>query len=150
MRRRSVIIAVVFVGALLVGAIVAVTVFSALSAPRATLTQPIWTLTKLVVDGQEQALPATRPATLHFGARDSHVTGSRGCNTFRASYLLKGNQVQFGGLSSTAIGCFDAVVTRQESHFLQALLRVQTYEIAGTTLTLRGDGDQVQLTFRAS
>lgn len=148
MRRRAMFLAIALVGVLVIGAIVAVIVFSALSTPPSALTQPTWTLTELVVDGQEQALSATHPATLQFGARDGQVSGSGGCNTFGGSYSLRGNQVQFGSLRSTLIGCLDSVVSGQESHYFQVLPRVQTYQIAGTTLTLRGD--RVQLIFRAS
>jgi heat shock protein HslJ len=113
------------------------------------LTQPTWTLTKLVVDGQERELSPTQPATLRFDARDSLVLGFGGCNSFSGSYALHGNQVQFGELRITLIGCLDPVVTGQESYYLQAISLVQTYQIAGTTLTLRGDDDRVQLSFRA-
>lgn len=155
MRRRIILLALAVVGVLVVGTIVAVLIFaSAPSAPPVALTQPTWTLTKLVVDGQEQPLSATQLATLHFSARDGQVSGSGGCNTFGGSYSLHGNQVQFGSLRITLIGCLDPIVTGQESHYLQALPRVQTYQITGTTLLLRGDGgggsDRVQLTFSAS
>jgi heat shock protein HslJ len=148
--RRIIYIAVAFVSVLVVGAIVAMIVFAALSTPPAALTQPTWTLTQLVVDGQEQALSPTQPATLHFGAHDGQVSGSGGCNAFDGSYSLHGNQVQFGALRSTLIGCLDPAVAGQESHYFQALPRVQTYQIVGTTLTLRDDSDRVQLTLRAS
>jgi heat shock protein HslJ len=148
--RRIIYITVAFAGVLVVGAIVTMIIFAASSTPPAALTQPTWTLTQLVVDGQEQALSPTHSATLHFGAHDGQVSGSGGCNTFGASYSLHGNQVQFGALRSTLIGCLDPVVAGQESHYFQALPRVQTYQIVGTTLTLRGDSDRVQLTFRAS
>jgi heat shock protein HslJ len=148
--RRIIYIAVAFVSVLVVGAIVAIIVFAALSTPPAALTQPTWTLTQLVVDGQEQALSSTHSATLHFGAHDGQVSGSGGCNAFGGSYSLHSNQVQFGALRSTLIGCLDPVVAGQESHYFQALLRVQTYQIVGTTLTLRDDSDRVQLTLRAS
>jgi heat shock protein HslJ len=150
MGRRYILIAVAVVGALAVGAIVALIVVSARSTPPAALTQPTWTLTRLVVDGQVQTLSPSRPATLHFDAHTGQVSGTGGCNTFGGSYSLNGNQVQFGALRSTLIGCLDPVVNGQESHYFQALSDVLTYQIQGTTLTLSGDSGRVQLTFRAS
>jgi heat shock protein HslJ len=41
-------------------------------------------------------------------------------------------------------------VGEQENQFYAALPRVATYHLDGDTLTLSGDGDRVQLTFRAS
>jgi heat shock protein HslJ len=148
--RRIISITVAFVGVLVVGAIVAVIVFAALSTPPTALTQSTWTLTQLVVDAQEQALSPTHAATLQFGAHNGQASGSGGCNTFGGSYSLHGNQVQIGALRSTLIGCLDPVVAGQESHYFQALQLVQTYQIEGTTLALRGDSGRVQLTFRAS
>lgn len=151
MRRRGMLFAVAFVTVLVVGGIVAAIVFaSAPGTPPVALTQPTWTLTKLVVDGQEQPLSATHPATLHVGARDGQVSGSGGCNAYGGSYSLHGDQLQVSDLRSTAIGCLDAGVAGQESRYFQALPRVQTFEITGSTLLLRGDGDRVQLTFRAT
>src|SRR6478752_6785716 len=59
MRHRPILIAVAITGVLAAGAIVAVIVFSAWSTPPAALTQPTWTLTRLVVDGQEQTLSSS-------------------------------------------------------------------------------------------
>jgi heat shock protein HslJ len=149
MRHRSILIARAILGVLAAGAIVAAIVFAVRSTPPAALTGPTWTLTTLVVDGQEQALSSSRAATLHFGAHDGQISGSDGCNFFSGSYSLNGTQLHIGGLRSTVIGCLDPVVSEQESHYLQALPRVASYRLEGTTLTLSGDSGRVQLTFRA-
>lgn len=150
MRHRPILIAVAIFGVLAVGAIVALIALLAPSASSTALTQPTWTLTTLVVDGQEQALSSSHPATLRFGAHDGQVSGSDGCNTFSGSYSLHGTQLKIDGLSSTLIGCLDSVVRGQESSYLQALPSVGTYRLEESTLTLRGDSGRVQLTFRAS
>jgi heat shock protein HslJ len=150
MDRRGNLIAGAIVSMLAMGAIVALIVVAARRTPPATLTHPTWTLTRLVIDGQQQPLSPAHPATLQFGAVNDQVSGSGGCNTFGGSYALHGNQVQFGALRSTLIGCVDAVAGAQEHAYFQALSRVQTYQIVGTTLTLTSEGGEVQLTFRAS
>lgn len=151
MRRRSMLLAVAVVTVLVIGGIVAAIILaSAPGTPPVALTQPTWTLTKLVVDGQEQPLSATHPATLHIGAHDGQVSGSGGCNAYGGSYSLHGDHLQLSDLRSTLIGCLDPGVAGQESYYFQALPRVQTYEITGTTLLLRGDSDRVQLIFRAT
>jgi heat shock protein HslJ len=149
MRHRSILIAVAILGVLAVGASVAVIVFVAQSTPPTALTQPTWTLTRLVVDGQEQALSSSSPATLHFGAHNGQFSASGGCNTFGGAYALHGTQLQFSGLYSTAIGCLDPVVSGQERRLYEALAHVATYRLEANTLTLTGDGGRVQLTFRA-
>jgi putative lipoprotein len=150
MRRRGIVIALGLIGVLAVGAILAVLVIAAGSRPPAALTQPTWTLTQLVVDGQQQELSPTHPATLHFGAGDGKISGSGGCNSIGGTYSLHGDQLQIGALYSTLIGCLDTVVASQEAAFYAALPRVQTYQVAGTSLTLTGAGGRVQLTFHAS
>jgi heat shock protein HslJ len=150
LRRRSILIAVPIVGVLAVWAIVAVIVYTAGSTPPAALTQPTWTLTTLVVDGQEQLLSSSRAATLHVGAHDGQISGSGGCNGYGGSYTLHGSQLQIGELRSTAMACLDPVVSAQESHYLQALSRVATYRLEGNMLTLSGESGRVQLTFQAS
>ena len=73
MRHRFIFIAVAIISVLAVVAIVAVINPSARSTPPAALTQPTWTLTTLVVDGQEQALSSSHSVTLHFGAHDGQI-----------------------------------------------------------------------------
>ena len=154
MRHRSIMIAVAIVGVLAVGvavgAVLAAIDVSVRSTPPAALTQPTWTLTMLVVDGQEQALPSSRAATLHFGAHDDQISGSGGCDTFDGSYTLFGTRLQISMLRSTLVVCSDPDVSAQDRHYFQALPRVATYRLEGNTLTLSGDSGQVQLTFRAS
>jgi heat shock protein HslJ len=147
MRHRFILIAV---AVLAVGAIAALIVLAAQSTPPTALTQPTWTLTRLVVDGQDQALSSTRSATLQFGARDGQVSGSGGCNGFSGRYALHETTLQISELSSTLIGCSDPVVREQESQYFDTLPRVATYRLEGNTLTLSSDRGQVLLTFRAS
>ena len=157
MRRRFILIAVAISSILAVAAVAGLIIFSARSGPPTPLTQTTWTLTTLEVDGQEQALSSSRSATLRFGAHDGQISGSAGCNAISGMYSLNGTRLQFSALRTTLIACLDPVlgrldpvVSRQESYYFHALSRVVAYRLKGNTLTLSGDGGEVQLFFRAS
>ena len=127
--------------------------YAALTSTPSGLSQPTWTLTRLVVDGQEQMLSTTRPATLRFLSQDRQIAGSGGCNSFGASYTLVGSQLRIGEMRTTLMACTGddgASVMEQESHYLEAMQLVTSYRLDGSTLTLTGDGGKVSLTFRAS
>jgi len=150
LRRRLILIILTVVAVLAVSADVA---YAALTSTPGSLSQSTWTLTRLVVDGQEQTLSTTRPATLRFLAQERQVAGSGGCNSFGASYTLVGNQLRVGEMRSTLMACIGddgANVMEQEYHYLEALQRVTSYHLDGSTLTLTGDSGAVSLTFRAS
>ncbi len=150
MRRRLMLIILAVVAVLAVSAGIA---YAALTSTPSGLSQPTWTLTRLVVDGQEQMLSTTRPATLRFLSQDRQIAGSGGCNSFGASYTLVGSQLRIGEMRTTLMACTGddgASVMEQESHYLGALQLVTSYRLDGSTLTLTGDGGKVSLTFRAS
>jgi heat shock protein HslJ len=146
MRRQIILIIVAIVAGLAVTAGIA---YAALSSPPTSLSLPTWTLTQLVVDGQEQPLSPAHPATLRILARDHQVAGSGGCNSYGGSYTLFGNQMRVGELRTTLIACADETIMTQESHFLAALPRVTSYRIDASTLILTGNGGKDRLTFQA-
>jgi heat shock protein HslJ len=150
MRRRSIYVAASVVAVVVVVTIVTVLVVDARSKSSGKLTKSTWTLTKLVVDGQEQALSPSHPATIKFDSDSGQASGSAGCNTFGAPYTLDGDQVKFGDFRTTLMACDDDAANAQETHFLSALPRVQTHQIDGSTMTLSSDDNRVQLTFKGS
>ena len=150
MPRRVILIILAVVAVLVVFAGIA---YATLSSTPTSLTQPTWTLTRLVVDGQDQALSTTRPATLRFLSQNRQIAGSGGCNSFSASYTLVGSQLRVGEMRSTLMACAGedgASVMEQEAHYLEAMQLVTSYRLDGSTLTLTGDSGKVSLTFRAS
>ncbi|MBC8164099.1 MAG: META domain-containing protein [Roseiflexaceae bacterium] len=67
------------------------------------------------------------------------ASGSGGCNRFSGGYTVgSGQQLTFGELLSTLIGCEEAIATR-EAEYLAALRGVSTYALDGA--------GQLQLTF---
>ena len=117
------------------------------AATPATLTGHSWTLTRLVVDGEEKILSSANPITLNFQAQDHTLSGSGGCNTYGASYTLTGTQIHITGMRTTLMLCEDVDVMDLEAAYTQALLSVETVRIDGDILTLEGDNGQVFMTF---
>jgi heat shock protein HslJ len=59
---------------------------------------------------------------------DGMVTGSAGCNTFRATYYTDGSRIAIGPAVTTRKMCEEAVMT-QEREFLKALASASTWSI---------------------
>jgi len=117
------------------------------AATPASLTGHSWTLTRLVVDGDEKILSSANPITLNFQAQDHSLSGSSGCNTYGASYTLTGNQIHISEMRSTLVFCEDAGVMDLEFTYTQALQRVESIRIDGDTLTLEGANGQIFMSF---
>ena len=72
--------------------------------------------------------------TLEFVA--DQVTGTSGCNTYRAPYKASGSKLTIGpDIASTRMACPPPADT-VESAYLQALPKVATYAVQGATLRL--------------
>lgn len=74
--------------------------------------------------------------TLSFGP-DGNLSGSGGCNQFRAECAVSGNTMKIGPVASTRKMCMGDGVSEQENRFLQALATVSTWEIRGERSQLR-------------
>ncbi len=75
--------------------------------------------------------------TAEFG-QDGRVTGTAGCNRYRASYALEGSDIQIGLPQVTRRVCAEPPdVMRQETLFLAALQTAAKFEIRGDRLELR-------------
>ena len=62
-------------------------------------------------------------------ADDGRAYGNAGCNHWFAQYSLVGDQLSFGTIGSTRKLCAPAVM-EQEKRFLQALTKVQRWDIS--------------------
>lgn len=62
-------------------------------------------------------------------ADDGRAYGNAGCNHWFAQYSLAGNQLSFGTIGSTRKLCAPAVM-EQEKRFLQALTKVERWDIS--------------------
>ncbi len=96
--------------------------------------QGTWKLTHYGLT--ESMTPAVEDAeaTLTF-ADDGTVSGSGGCNSLGGEYEVKSNEITFGPITSTLMGCEEPRMT-QESFVTQVLTGTAQYEIADDTFKI--------------
>lgn len=95
-----------------------------------------------LIDGSE--------ITAIFGA-DGVLSGSAGCNRYRAAYVTQGSSITIQTPAATRKTCSDPKgVMQQESEYLKALTTAATYAIQGQQLELRTAEDALVALFQAS
>ena len=83
--------------------------------------------------------------TLDFGT-DGRVSGSAGCNSYTGSYQSTETTLKVGALAATLKLCTDpAGVMEQETQYLAALQKAVTFDISGSTLTIRDTEGAMQV-----
>ena len=96
----------------------------------------------------DQSTPVTALFTKGETEGEGSVSGSASCNGYNASYTIEGEQITFGPAASTAMFCERGM--EQETAFLQALEKAESFSIAGQTLSIKYDGGQGVLTFSSA
>jgi heat shock protein HslJ len=90
-------------------------------------------------------LIADSQITLNFGT-DGHVNGKSGCNNYNGGYETSDDQLKIGPLASTRMFCeIPTGVMDQEHQYLTALQNAATFDIAGSTLTIRDADGAMQV-----
>ncbi|HQR53999.1 MAG TPA: META domain-containing protein [Burkholderiales bacterium] len=84
--------------------------------------------------------------TVGFG-EDGKVAGTGPCNLYTAQYVLTGESLTIRKVSTTRMGC-EAQTQKQEQAFLDALTKVQRFEIAADGALLLHTSDQRTITAR--
>lgn len=74
-------------------------------------------------------------ATLAFGQQGT-VAGNDGCNNFSGTYKIDGSQLTIKLGASTMMACADAVM-KQATAFTTALTKTASFNVSGSTLTLK-------------
>jgi heat shock protein HslJ len=115
--------------------------------PPLSLAGPAWQV--LSVNNGRGAVVTVLPETqldATFG-ETGIVTGSTGCNNYRALYSVAGLTIAIGTPISTRRACPSEAAGTQEQAFLAALSASTRHELSGGRLTLRNDegATQVQL-----
>ena len=85
--------------------------------------------------------------TMTFSA-DGQVNGGAGCNTYRGSYKVDGNQLTFSPMASTKKMCAEPVMALEQA-FFAALGETTSYEISNSQLMLLDADGTVVMTFDA-
>ena len=95
--------------------------------------------------GAVQTTTLTEQITAVFGPNGG-LAGSGGCNDYNATYTVSGDALTLGPVAATKKACADDVMTEENAYFA-ALGNVATFDIKGTTLTLRDSGGATQVTY---
>jgi heat shock protein HslJ len=105
--------------------------------PDASLERTEWVVTSLVTGTGDEAAVASIPDGVASGLllRGGNAAGSDGCNRFRGTYTVDGDQLTLAGLAMTRMACSGA---RGEvaDHMDRLLAGAMTYSIDGDRLTL--------------
>ena len=142
-RRLTPLLAVAASVAVVIGLVVAITQLTGRSAPHRgaapghamPITNVHWRLAS-AVDAKGNPVPVTGQVELFID--NATVTANDGCNAIGGPVQLDGNELRFGDLVSTTIGCRDS---GEQEHLVDVLLRdTVSYAIEGGTLTLTKPG----------
>ncbi len=101
-----------------------------------------WRLVSGIVDGEPLTTLPDHPVTLVFD--EGSAGGTAACNGYTAGYELSDGSIRFEQLAATAMACSPPEVMTLESTYLDALLSVDSLITTGTTLTLAGDGVELE------
>lgn len=107
-----------------------------------------WYLVSMTVEGNAAVPVGQTPVTVAFAADGSRISGSTGCNLYRAVLGQddSGATVVAGPALMTQKAC-PANVSVQEVEFMDALLRARSYVIQGNELTLIDESGNPLLVF---
>ena len=111
--------------------------------PKPVLEGAKWEVTGF--NNGRQAVVGTVPGTrLTLSFKDGTLSGSSGCNTFRASYKAEENRIIVGPALATRKMCSGKGVMEQERQFLAALETAVKWDISRGMLDMhRADGERV-------
>ena len=108
----------------------------------AALESGTWELTEGTVDGRPVVVPVHHRITLNVD--DGGYSGTAACNDYGGALEVRGDEVMFGEVTQTAMGCA-AAVERAEERFLGSLDLVRSASVRSDVLEL--DGPDVRLRF---
>lgn len=115
------------------------------SRPDSSLANTYWKLTSIEGQPFKHSGEGREPHLML--VRELAARGSSGCNTFNGGYETYAASLRFGNLATTRMACPSGMDI--ERRFLDALTRVDRYDIDGENLLLYA-GDQQLLGFAAT
>ncbi|MBN2657089.1 MAG: META domain-containing protein [Spirochaetales bacterium] len=99
-----------------------------------------WYLVEIEGDSSISILNDKEPF-LELDMNSSKVGGNASCNNFFGDYILDGTSLSFGMIATTMMACQDE--GNQEHRFIQALSRIDSYEIRNNELYLLENGKYI-------
>ena len=95
-------------------------------------------------NGRQAVVSAVLGTRLTLSFKDGTLSGSSGCNTFRASYKVEESRIVVGPVAATRKMCSGKGVMEQERQFLAALETAVKWDISRGMLDMhRADGERV-------
>jgi heat shock protein HslJ len=95
-------------------------------------------------NGRQAVVSPRTGTTVTLFFESGKVTGSTGCNTFRATYTSDGNRLSIGPAATTRMACPGEGVMEQERQFLAALKTATVWSVESGRLDVhRADGERV-------
>lgn len=106
-----------------------------------------WVATGVLYDDGFRSIVGGAELTADFGTEGS-LTGSGGCNRFRAGYTVSGGDLAVGPVASTKIACPTEELARQELGYFEALASAARWDQVGRELTITNAAGQRAASFR--
>ena len=91
------------------------------------------------------ALPEQVIITIEF--KDGQAGGSSGCNSYGGAYEAEDGKITLDNIAATLMACADEQVMQAEQQYLQALGKVQKYQLQDGLLELMDENGNILLTF---
>ena len=95
-------------------------------------------------NGREAVVSPLGGTTLTLVFADGAVTGSAGCNSFRAPYTSEGNGIAIGPIAATRKQCAGEGVMEQEREFLAALQAAKVWTVRDDLLDMHFEGGETR------
>ena len=106
----------------------------------ASVEQRTWALESFA--SESVPVDSVQGMTSEFTLADGKVTSNAGVNSFKGTYELSGDDINFGPLASTKMAGPPEAMKR-ETRFLQGLESAAHVEVRNETMTLSNDNDVV-------
>jgi len=106
--------------------------------PTSDPTASAWELESGSLDGGTIPILDSHPITLSF--TEDGAGGTAACNGYGGSYTISGNDLTLSDIFQTEMACMPEETMESEQKYLEALGRVATFTMTDVTLTLVGEG----------
>jgi len=141
----------VYVAVILIAILIVLVVFGNLSGQGATaattITENTWSLQSFT--GADGTMTPVLNGTVIIAkfSTTGKLSGSGGCNTYSARYIVESTRIVISPVTTTSIACWDNNATLQETQYYAALGDAAALRIHNRVLTLFGIDGKPILTF---